>query len=246
MSRSFLFLNNKSKNYVVVTGFRGDEWVNQGVYINTVIPPGGKVEVGAMGEPGHDESDHWGWVYLYDQQLKLPMQLYLHLKADLVREEQEASAGLAAPVVSSASEPQPAPWDAAFGTTRGDTYVYSPPGRLLPAMSALDAPSTSYYDVRLAANIAHGSDILNQPCTVLFTFPTGIIHGPYSGQVLAWPQPNEITMKALSPSLDVFWVGANGGLLTVNPGPNQLQFAINGFTKLNTPSDVLTSARLTA
>ncbi|HEX8000804.1 MAG TPA: hypothetical protein VF528_20655 [Pyrinomonadaceae bacterium] len=86
----------------------------------------------------------------------------------------------------------------------------------------------SYYDVTLGAAIPHGSNILNQPCTVTFSYPGGSFSTPYSGTVFAWRQSNVVSVTSAYTNLESAWVGANGGTLSINGMPN---YAITNFVK---------------
>lgn len=135
MSRTYCnFINKSTDRYVVVTGFRGTDWVTTEQYIGTPIGPGDQVEVGAMGDPGRDETDHWGWIFLEDQTTGLPLQLYLRITFGFAKDQNEMFAGVAAPEGSQQDAPNPAPWDAAFEIKRGESYTYDP----LPRRSAAD------------------------------------------------------------------------------------------------------------
>jgi hypothetical protein len=127
MSRTYCFLTNKSAHHpVVVTGFRGSDWISTDMYVGTAINPGENIEIGAMGDPARGETDHWGWIYLLDQRLQLPLQVYLRIAFGIAKDEVEASAGIAAPQASSEGASNPAPWPDAFEVKRGDAYIYDP------------------------------------------------------------------------------------------------------------------------
>lgn len=127
MSRTYCYLVNKSAHHpVVVTGFRGTDWVTSDTYLGTVIQPGDRVEIGSITDPGRDETDHWGWIYLMDQVLQLPLQVYIRIAPGIAKDQVEASAGIAAPHASWEGAPNPAPWPDAFDVKRGDAYFYDP------------------------------------------------------------------------------------------------------------------------
>lgn len=93
--------------------------------------------------------------------------------------------------------------------------------------------ATSYYDITLRANIPHGSDILNKPCTVVFSYPDGSSSSyTYSGTLFAWFTPNTVRISSAQTNIEAGWVGANGGILTINTGGGLLTYAISGFAKV--------------
>ena len=90
----------------------------------------------------------------------------------------------------------------------------------------------TYYDVTLSAAIPHGSDILNKPCTVVFTYPDGSHSNPYFATVFAWLTPTLV--RIVSPVLNIQsgWVGANGGTLSIDTGHGLLNRGITGFVNV--------------
>lgn len=86
----------------------------------------------------------------------------------------------------------------------------------------------SYYDVTLTTAIPHGSNILNQPCSVMFTYPGGSHSTTYGGTVFAWRTANVISMSSAYMNLEASWVGANGGTLKITGAPN---YQISNFVK---------------
>ena len=91
-----------------------------------------------------------------------------------------------------------------------------------------------YYDVTLAVNIPHGTDILKKSCTVVFTYPNGSQSNPYSATVFAWLQPNVVRIASKIVNIDAGWKGANGGTLAINMGiaPVVVSYPIAGFVKV--------------
>lgn len=90
----------------------------------------------------------------------------------------------------------------------------------------------TYYDVTLGGNIPHGSDILNKPCTVVFSYPNGAHSHTYTAQVLAWLAANTVRIVSPYMNIEAAWVGANGGTLSINTGNGVLQFPIIGFVNV--------------
>lgn len=90
----------------------------------------------------------------------------------------------------------------------------------------------TYYDVTLAANIPYGSNILNNPCTVIFTYPDGSHSIPYAATVFAWLHRNVVRISSAYMNIEAAWVGANGGTLTIVTPALPLVGAITGFVKV--------------
>jgi hypothetical protein len=86
---------------------------------------------------------------------------------------------------------------------------------------------STYYDVTLSGNIQQGFDILEAPCTVVFTYPGGSRSQDYSAAVFAWPTSNLVRIVSSYLNIEAAWAEANGGTLTIkNQG-----FAIQNFNK---------------
>jgi len=91
---------------------------------------------------------------------------------------------------------------------------------------------TTYYDITLTSDIPHGSDILNRPCTIVFTYPNGSHSDPsYSGTIFAWQTANTVRIASAVLNIEAGWVGANGGSLTIDTGGG-LAFGISAFAKV--------------
>lgn len=87
----------------------------------------------------------------------------------------------------------------------------------------------TWYDVTVAAPIPHGSDILNKPCTVTFTYPGGSSSQAYNGTIEAWRTPTVVAMSSAYLNIQDAWTGANGGTLNINNGA--VVAAVVGFVK---------------
>jgi hypothetical protein len=77
---------------------------------------------------------------------------------------------------------------------------------------------STYYDIILGVSIPHGSDILNQPATVTFTYPDGSRSWNYGGSILAWRTANVVCLQSPTLNIDAGWRangGANGGTLAI-------------------------------
>jgi hypothetical protein len=90
---------------------------------------------------------------------------------------------------------------------------------------------TTYYNVTLASNIPHGSDILNRPCTVVFTYPDGSRSYTYNATLFAWPTQNTVRLASATINIEAAWHGANGGTLSILAGGG-LAYHIVGFAKM--------------
>jgi hypothetical protein len=89
----------------------------------------------------------------------------------------------------------------------------------------------TYCNITLNANIPHGSDILNKPCKVVFSYPNGSFSLPYSATVFAWPTANTLRISSPTLNIDAAWVGASGGTLTIQTGAG-LAYGITNFAKM--------------
>jgi len=89
----------------------------------------------------------------------------------------------------------------------------------------------TYYNITLNADIPHGSDILNKPCTIVFTYPNGSFSQKYFGTVFAWPNANIVRISSPILNIEAGWAGANGGTLTVQTGGG-LAYGITAFAKM--------------
>jgi hypothetical protein len=87
---------------------------------------------------------------------------------------------------------------------------------------------TTYYDVTLGTAIPHGSHILNQSCTITFSYPDGSHSHEYSGTVFAWRQSNVVNVASAQMNIESAWKGANGGTLAIHGMPN---YHITNFAK---------------
>ena len=86
---------------------------------------------------------------------------------------------------------------------------------------------STYYDVILSGNIPQGFDILEAPCTVVFTYPGGSRSQDYSATVFAWPTSNLVRIFSSYLNIEAAWAEANGGTLTIK----SQGFAIQNFIK---------------
>lgn len=102
----------------------------------------------------------------------------------------------------------------------------------------------TYYDVTLRWGIPHGSDILNKPCSVTFTYPDGSHSQAYAGTVLAWFQQNVIRMSSNYMNIEAAWGGANGGTLSIGVNGSTLNVPITEFAK-NTRMEMTMAEALT-
>lgn len=89
----------------------------------------------------------------------------------------------------------------------------------------------TYYDITLTTSIAHGSGILDKPCSVVFTYKVGSHSQTYSGSILAWRLSNVVCMQSAYMNIEAAWKDANGGTLTINTGGAPLRKGIKGFKK---------------
>lgn len=89
----------------------------------------------------------------------------------------------------------------------------------------------TYYNITLDSNIPHGSNILDKPCRVVFSYPDGSFSYAYTGTVFAWPTANTVRIKSATLNIEAAWVGANGGTLTIQTGGG-LAYRITGFVKM--------------
>ena len=87
----------------------------------------------------------------------------------------------------------------------------------------------TWYDVTVAAPIPHGSDILNKPCTVRFTYPNGSFSQAYNGTVEAWRTETVVAMSSAYQNIQNAWADANGGTLNINNGA--VVAAVVGFVR---------------
>ena len=90
---------------------------------------------------------------------------------------------------------------------------------------------TTYYDITLSAAIPHGSNILNQACVIVFTYPGGSSSTPYSATVLSWFTANTVRVASAVLNIEAGWAGANGGTLTIGTTP-PLACGITAFAKV--------------
>jgi hypothetical protein len=91
----------------------------------------------------------------------------------------------------------------------------------------------SFYDIMLTSNIPHGSDILNKPCTVVFTYPDGSrTDRPYNGQILASFTPNTVRISSANPSIENGWARADGGSLAIRSNTT-LTYGISSFARVS-------------
>ena len=90
---------------------------------------------------------------------------------------------------------------------------------------------TTYYDITLTSNIPQGSDILNKPCTVVFTYPEGSHSGTYSGTLFAWFTANTVRISSAVLNIEDAWTGANGGTLSIQTDAIQ-SYGISAFSKV--------------
>ncbi len=99
----------------------------------------------------------------------------------------------------------------------------------------------TYYDVTLGANIPHGSDILEKPCQVVFSYPDGSHSGTYQGTLFAWRQQNLVCMASNTMNIEAGWNGANGGVLSIDSGKSGvLTYPITGFVNIGTSNATAT------
>lgn len=91
---------------------------------------------------------------------------------------------------------------------------------------------TTYYDVTVADEIPHGSDILDKRCVVQFYYQGGSHSEPYSGKVLAWRAPALVRISSQYMNIQDAWKDAEYGLLTVELLTGPLVRRIVGFSRV--------------
>lgn len=94
----------------------------------------------------------------------------------------------------------------------------------------LKGATFTYYDITLGQNISQGSDILEKPCSVVFTYPDGSRSSTYTGTIIAWPTSNTVRISSSYLNIEDAWTGANGGTLTITT-TTTLSYPITGFSK---------------
>jgi hypothetical protein len=99
----------------------------------------------------------------------------------------------------------------------------------------------TFYDVTLGANIPHGVDILDKPCSVVFSYPEGSHSQAYGGTLLAWREQNLVCMESSIMNIEAGWTDANGGVLSIESGRSGvLTYPIIGFVKNDTGKAIAT------
>jgi len=89
----------------------------------------------------------------------------------------------------------------------------------------------TYYDVTLGKKIKAGSDILNKPAEIVFTYPNGTHSNfNYPFFVLAWVTDDCVRLSSTVMNVETAWQGANGGTLTIDTGSGNLTFPVKNFT----------------
>lgn len=77
MSRTTCYFHNNTSHPIRVVGYRGSDWGGT-IPIDTIIQSGATQPVGRIGDPGHFETPHWGWIYLKDDVSGSQIQLYIN------------------------------------------------------------------------------------------------------------------------------------------------------------------------
>lgn len=97
----------------------------------------------------------------------------------------------------------------------------------------------TYYLITLGKDIPHGSDILDKPCSVVFSYPGGSHSPVFSGTIIAWRTQNSVLMASNYMNIEAAWVGANGGTLSIFVNPSStLTYPITNFQKENSAPEL--------